>query len=155
MKKMNKKGFTLAELLIVIAIIAILIAIAIPIFAAQLENARIQTDHANIRSAYAIVQTANIMGEIEVYDASSATGSKLVKINDATVANLVFQKDGSLKPTGTGDYVLLGNVKDTDKATKCATSAGCLMEGNSHTAGNKIKISYDSTNKVMKLSLAA
>ena len=62
MKKMNKKGFTLAELLIVLAILAILIAIAIPVFTAQLENARRQADHANLRSAYAIVQTANILG---------------------------------------------------------------------------------------------
>ena len=60
--KNNKKGFTLAELLIVIAIIAILIAIAIPVFSAQLDNARLQADHANLRSAYAIVQTANVLG---------------------------------------------------------------------------------------------
>ena len=33
--KENKKGFTLAELLIVVAIIAVLVAIAIPIFTAQ------------------------------------------------------------------------------------------------------------------------
>lgn len=40
MKKMNKKGFTLMEMLIVVAIIAVLIAIAIPVFTAQLEKAR-------------------------------------------------------------------------------------------------------------------
>ena len=55
MKKNNKKGFTLAELLIVVAIIAVLVAIAIPIFTAQLEKARESTDAANIRSAYAEV----------------------------------------------------------------------------------------------------
>lgn len=49
----NKKGFTLAELLIVVAIIAVLVAIAIPIFTSQLEKAREATDLANIRSAYA------------------------------------------------------------------------------------------------------
>jgi type IV pilus assembly protein PilA len=53
MKKMNKKGFTLAELLIVVAIIAVLVAIAIPVFTAQLEKSREATDVANIRSAYA------------------------------------------------------------------------------------------------------
>ena len=36
--KENKKGFTLAELLIVVAIIAVLVAISIPIFTAQLEK---------------------------------------------------------------------------------------------------------------------
>lgn len=53
MKKLNKKGFTLAELLIVVAIIAVMAAIAIPIFTAQLGKARAATDEANIRSGYA------------------------------------------------------------------------------------------------------
>ena len=51
--KKNNKGFTLAELLIVVAIIAVLVAIAIPIFTAQLEKSREATDLANVRSAYA------------------------------------------------------------------------------------------------------
>ena len=53
MKKNNKKGFTLAELLIVVAIIAVLVAISIPVFTSQLEKAREATDAANLRSAYA------------------------------------------------------------------------------------------------------
>ena len=56
MKRLQeKKGFTLAELLIVVAIIAVLVAIAIPIFSAQLEKSREATDVANVRSAYAEV----------------------------------------------------------------------------------------------------
>ena len=55
MKKNNKKGFTLAELLIVVAIIAVLTAIAIPVFTTQLEKSREATDIANVRSAYAQV----------------------------------------------------------------------------------------------------
>ena len=57
MNKQNKKGFTLAELLIVVAIIAVLVAIAIPIFTNQLEKSREATDLANVRSAYAAVVT--------------------------------------------------------------------------------------------------
>lgn len=53
----NKKGFTLAELLIVVAIIAVLVAIAIPVFTAQLEKSREATDLANVRSAYAEMMT--------------------------------------------------------------------------------------------------
>ena len=49
----EKKGFTLAELLIVVAIIAVLVAMAIPVFSAQLEKSREATDIANVRSAYA------------------------------------------------------------------------------------------------------
>lgn len=59
LKKLRKKaGFTLAELLIVVAIIAVLVAIAIPVFTSQLEKSRESTDIANVRSAYAEVVTA-------------------------------------------------------------------------------------------------
>ena len=40
MTKNCKNGFTLAELLIVVAIIAVLVAISIPIFTGQLEKAK-------------------------------------------------------------------------------------------------------------------
>ena len=49
----NKKGFTLAELLIVVAIIGVLVAISIPVFTGQLERARIAVDQSNVRSAKA------------------------------------------------------------------------------------------------------
>ena len=60
MKKSNK-GFTLAELLIVVAIIAVLVAIAIPIFTSQLEKSREAVDLANVRGAYAKVMNAAIV----------------------------------------------------------------------------------------------
>ena len=56
MKKMNKKGFTLAELLIVLAIMAILIEIAIPVFSAQLEKARHSVDENSARSAKSLAE---------------------------------------------------------------------------------------------------
>ncbi len=59
----EKKGFTLAELLIVVAIIAVLVAIAIPVFSTQLERSREATDLANIRSAYAEVMVAALNNE--------------------------------------------------------------------------------------------
>ena len=54
--KKRKAGFTLAELLIVVAIIAVLVAISIPIFTSQLEKAREAVDLENVRSAYSIMQ---------------------------------------------------------------------------------------------------
>lgn len=55
MDKKNK-GFTLAELLVVVAIIAVLVAISIPIFTSQLHKAQVATDMANVRSYYAQLQ---------------------------------------------------------------------------------------------------
>ncbi len=58
----NKKGFTLAELLVVVAIIGVLVAISIPIFTSQIEKSREAVDAANLRSAYAEV-AADILTE--------------------------------------------------------------------------------------------
>ncbi len=57
-KKLNKKGFTLAELLVVVAIIGVLVAISIPIFTSQLEKSRDAVTLANLRSAYAEAQAS-------------------------------------------------------------------------------------------------
>lgn len=62
----NKKGFTLAELLIVLAIVGVLAAVAIPVFAAQLEKVRLAVDHANIRTVYSLVSAANQSQEITI-----------------------------------------------------------------------------------------
>lgn len=59
--KISRKGFTLAELLIVVAIIAVLVAVAIPVFGSQLEKSR-EADLANVRAAYAKVLTEANMG---------------------------------------------------------------------------------------------
>ena len=76
MKKLNTKaGFTLAELLIVVAIIAVLVAISIPVFSAQLERSREATDVANIRSAYAEIMTYAIDDETTAANLTSAVTS--------------------------------------------------------------------------------
>ena len=97
--KQNKNGFTLMEMLIVIAIIAVLIAVAIPVFASQLEKAREATDLANVRSAYAQVSTEALLGDSE-----------------ATVTVNLKQKQAdwkSLDPVNIGGIVHYKNQGDT------------------------------------------
>ena len=48
--KMNKKGFTLIEMLVVIAIIAVLVAIIVPAVGSSTIKAQASTDAANLRS---------------------------------------------------------------------------------------------------------
>ena len=68
-KHSSQRGFTMAELLVVVAITAVLVAIAIPVFSGQLEKSREATDIANIRSAYAEVMTSvNLDGQEHAYD---------------------------------------------------------------------------------------
>lgn len=59
-----KRGFTLAELLIVVAIIAVLVAIAIPVLNSSLEKSREAADMANIRGAYAEVMVDAISDDV-------------------------------------------------------------------------------------------
>ena len=74
MKKIkNTKGFTLMEMLIVVAIIAILIAIAIPTFNSSLNKAKVATDEANIRSGYASVMTQLLTSDTAVTNDTTYT----------------------------------------------------------------------------------
>lgn len=75
--KKKRKGFTLAELLIVVAIIAVLVAIGIPIFTSLLEKSREAADAANIRAQY-----AQVMDEAITVDGNvNIDGKDFEKIN--------------------------------------------------------------------------
>ena len=91
--KQKKNGFTLAELLIVVAIIAVLVAISIPIFTSQLEKSRESTDLANVRAAYAEVMAAAICGD----QAAVYAGTQIYQSDgsyQAVVEPLKQKKDG-------------------------------------------------------------
>ena len=97
----NKKGFTLAELLIVVAIIAVLVAISIPIFTTQLEKSREATDAANMRTAYAAVQAAALLQD----DATTFAKNNTAAITYSTgggEGSFVYQAVVNLKQTQSG-----------------------------------------------------
>lgn len=65
----SRKGFTLAELLVVVAIVGILVSVSIPVFTSQAEKSRETTDVANLRSAYSAARYLSALGEFTVTDA--------------------------------------------------------------------------------------
>ncbi|MGI5989922.1 MAG: type IV pilin protein [Lachnospiraceae bacterium] len=87
MKRRQNKGFTLAELLIVVAIIAVLVAISIPIFSKQLEKARDATSVANLRSAYAEAMAEYINPEVTTSGYTDSTHHMSIVYKD----NEIFQ----------------------------------------------------------------
>ena len=108
--KKNNKGFTLAELLIVVAIIAVLVAIAIPIFSSQLEKSKEATDIANVRSAYAQVVTQYLTDDTQAHTMTVAArqsqdgwqgqaGTIVVQV-DGNESNVAFDAKTS------GDYTV-------------------------------------------------
>lgn len=110
----NEKGFTLAELLIVVAIIGVLVAISIPIFTSQLEKSRDAVSIANIRAAYAEATT-----EVLTWDGKSTT---------PTNANVK-----SIAKNGTNTVVIVKNVaiksqKATDNWSGLAAELPCTTK---------------------------
>lgn len=105
MKKMmkNRKGFTLMEMLIVVAIIAILVIIAIPTFNSALAKARAATDVANIRSGYAAALVEAMTNGVETGNGANNT--------------YYLQKDGSVSKTGTDKYTTQGKSEDATTNT--------------------------------------
>lgn len=83
MKKLKgQRGFTLVEMLIVVAIIAILVAVSIPMVNASLERARQATDAANERAAKAEIILCYLT------DKEYAPGKKVVAIDDTSVTGV-------------------------------------------------------------------
>lgn len=82
-KKLKKSGgFTLVEMLIVVAIIAILVVVSIPMVSSSLDKARTATDDANMRAAKAaaliVYMTKGESGTVKYYyDADKGQATKV------------------------------------------------------------------------------
>ena len=110
MKKMNKKGFTLIEMLVVIAIIAILVAIVIPVVSNATEKAKQATDVANVRSLVAQYQIELLNGDASAsktallaFEAKAAKGIYNTPTFDGDEATVTYiatlLEDGNGDPT--------------------------------------------------------
>lgn len=117
-KLLNKKGFTLMEMLIVVAIIVILVAISIPTFSNSLESSKKATDAANLRSAKSayVMQTMNDAGTDKI-DTSKAyyydfEQGKFVSAADATAAKTAATTAKSLGECSNhdGEYITIDHT---------------------------------------------
>lgn len=93
-KKLNKKGFTLADLLIVVAIIGVLVAISIPIFTGQLQKSRLAANQANARTAYAAALAKGILD-----DTDKATPHYKYIVASSKIESLTLAEGASLPGT--------------------------------------------------------
>ena len=117
-KKLNKKGFTLAELLVVVAILAILVAISVPIFTSKIEEAKKNTDAANIRAARAVAISKYLEDGGAVTNKYYDAVNGILKDSDAEIT--AYGKSSSTVDGASGtpkDNILKVNVSATGDVT--------------------------------------
>ena len=135
--KRNQKGFTLAELLIVVAIVGVLVAVAVPVFVAQETKAKNTVTANNLRAAYttAAVEVASKPS------AASIAIEKTVKVVGTDVSehkdNLPFTLNSATGLTAGDNTATFTFSVDTAtgviNAVSCALAAG---GGDTFTATN-------------------
>ncbi len=123
-EKLNAKlskngGFTLIEMLIVVAIIAILIAVSIPLVGSALDEARKATDAANERAFKSVLVSGYLLDQANMAEAGSKVVANQEYFYDAvsgkvsTATNLTaYGKSTNLKT-----FVLIGKVSTTGEVT--------------------------------------
>lgn len=90
----NKKGFTLIEMLVVIAIIAILVAIVMPVTGNTTAKAKASTDAANLRAVYAELNIHVLNGEKTVPEILATVSNPISKMDPDAVICAVFDAPG-------------------------------------------------------------
>lgn len=135
-------GFTLVEMLVVVAIIAILVAVSIPLVSNALERTKHATDAANERAAKAEILVQYLAGDDE--------GSATVKAGDIYYYNAALGKiqTGSANIVGYGkhdrteadhkDKIIVlrihpGGATDAEKAKKDEVQMKWVAEADSAT----------------------
>lgn len=108
-RKNNKKGFTLIELIIVIAILGILAAILVPSMLNIVNNASDQVNESNARALYSIAQSANVKLTVEGTppgdDTYTSAADGATAIMTEIAANLGAGFDAAYTVTVTGGTV--------------------------------------------------
>lgn len=146
--KLKKQGgFTLVEMLTVVAIIAILIAISIPMVTGALDRAKMATDAANVRAAKAcasikaLTETKAFIGANDkptslVYDALAGE----LKKNDATPTK--YRKYFATAADNGKEYIYVTVVKNV-VYYQWAASAPAITDGD--TPGTDWETTVDTT----------
>lgn len=121
----EKGGFTLAELLVVVAIILVLVAIAVPVFTSNLDQAREAVDSANVSNVKSVATVAYFDAE------AKSKGSGVDAIN----GNWYVDKDKNVVKTDTEPTdAVAGPFKVTVTPGTTATDTKIVVELQKKTA---------------------
>jgi len=104
MKKMNNKGFSLVELIVVIAIMAVLVGVLAPQFIKYVENSRRATDVSSAES----IRSA-ILADIADQKSPFKTKGSMVAVTGTNRPSSISQ-DPTIKATGGGSFYASWNA---------------------------------------------
>ena len=127
MKKNNKHGFTLVELLAVIVILGLILVIVVPKVTQTINNSKKRTLELTVRSIAKAAEEKNIENETfgleEEITCESISG---ISNNDYSSCTISFDEEGSAKVTikGSGKFAGL-YVCNGDKANATAINESC------------------------------
>ena len=93
----NKKGFTLIEMLVVIAIIAVLVSIIIPTVTSATDKAAAAADAANLRSILGTLNAELAAGGEEIGNAVEAIAAPDSKLNPGAELHILYTNPGFIK----------------------------------------------------------
>ncbi len=130
MKKMNNKGFSLVELIIVIAIMAVLIAVLAPQYLKYVEKSRVSADGQTADEFYSALQVVASDPDVTL---NTGTTYKVTSDTNGTITI-----DANTKP-------ILKDVMDT---TKTYTFKSNTFKA----SARNITMTWDGTNKIWKIT---
>jgi prepilin-type N-terminal cleavage/methylation domain-containing protein len=180
MRKQNKKGFTIVELVIVIAVIAILVAVMVPTFVTLVRKAQISNDRQLVKNLNTALQTESQSKEAPktmqaALDIAAEYGYDVAKINAKASDNEIlwdstnnvycyFDKDGGIeyipeapkaKETADVDYWVVSETVNTKYSTYYTGSADAeIVATKGFDAGNSgVKNVTYKTNDTQKVTI--
>ena len=126
-KKLNNKGFSLVELIIVIAIMAVLIGVLAPQYLKYVEKSRVSADADQIDT---------LISAVEIYSAENGVVTGKFTINSDGTLNV----GSALAPAFTDAGLDTTNIKVTSKTFKEGADINFAETGVTVTGAGKTKI---------------
>lgn len=128
-KLRNKKGFTLVELLIVIAVLGIIAAIAVPRFTGVLSGVK---DKADVRAAELFAKEVEAEFMVEKWFGATDTEKTITKLADGTDSSTGFNGEIPKDKNGTDMTVKISKSGSTYTLTVMSGTTHLLKTGSTN-----------------------